>query len=297
MKVAFIGDQPGKVHFNRYQVMSKYLPIAFDFFTIKNKRLSKICAKYDAVYYASYTMFGRSPIDHPMLTGSATSWKCIFGDQHDRDMRMLNKFKRISVNNLSLHKKIVKHKQDAVYIPNGVESDFFSPSPHDLHRPIRVGWAGNSNRGEKNFRLLKSVVEKCPQVEWDIVATTKSMPAKKMRSHRQMRDYYRTLDYFLVISSYEGTPNPALEAASCGVPLITTKVGNMPELIEHGVTGWFVQNNLTNIVDTIRFLGRVHNQDHRRMSDLLRQNIVKNWDWKSSCAKFESFFRTPDGSI
>ena len=33
---------------------------------------------------------------------------------------------------------------------------------------------------------------------------------------------------------------PVLEAMACGVPCISTPVGHVPELIEHGSNGWIV---------------------------------------------------------
>ena len=59
----------------------------------------------------------------------------------------------------------------------------------------------------------------------------------KWRGPEEMREFYRSLDVYVCASRAEGTPNPCLEAAACGVPLVTTCVGNMPELVRHGVNG------------------------------------------------------------
>src|SRR5262249_41232310 len=49
---------------------------------------------------------------------------------------------------------------------------------------------------------------------------------------------YRRADIFISTSDWEGTPNVALEAMACGLPVVTTRVGGLPEIIQHGDTGY-----------------------------------------------------------
>ena len=66
-----------------------------------------------------------------------------------------------------------------------------------------------------------------------------------------MLDFYQSIDYYLCTSWHEGTPNPCLEAASCGVPLITTRVGNMPELVDDRENSFLISSELDEIVRTL----------------------------------------------
>ncbi|NTV11349.1 MAG: TIGR03088 family PEP-CTERM/XrtA system glycosyltransferase, partial [Zoogloea sp.] len=50
----------------------------------------------------------------------------------------------------------------------------------------------------------------------------------------------RGLDCFVLPSRGEGISNTVLEAMACGLPVIATKVGGNPELVEPGVTGELV---------------------------------------------------------
>jgi len=49
------------------------------------------------------------------------------------------------------------------------------------------------------------------------------------------------LDCLLLASQSEGLPLVALEAMARGIPVISTRVGGMPEIIEHGVSGWLYE--------------------------------------------------------
>ena len=51
---------------------------------------------------------------------------------------------------------------------------------------------------------------------------------------------YEAIDVCVVASRDEGGPRAVLEAMATGVPLVTTRVGQAADLVEHGVNGWMV---------------------------------------------------------
>lgn len=55
---------------------------------------------------------------------------------------------------------------------------------------------------------------------------------------RGMASVYNSFDVLMMPSTNEGFGVPAIEALSCGVPVITNDFTAMRELVEEGVTGW-----------------------------------------------------------
>lgn len=55
-----------------------------------------------------------------------------------------------------------------------------------------------------------------------------------------VENWYAALDVHLITSHSEGAPTTALEAQSCGVPVVATQVGALHEIVEDGVTGLLV---------------------------------------------------------
>jgi glycosyltransferase involved in cell wall biosynthesis len=59
-------------------------------------------------------------------------------------------------------------------------------------------------------------------------------------------------DIFLVVSEYEGIPNAMLEAMSLGVPVISTDVGAISEVVENNVNGFLINpsNSSSNVIQS-----------------------------------------------
>jgi glycosyltransferase involved in cell wall biosynthesis len=70
---------------------------------------------------------------------------------------------------------------------------------------------------------------------------------------------------FLLFPStcYEGFPNTLVEALACGLPVVTSNIGSMAEIIEDGVTGLhFEAGNPVDLADKIKWL--IENPDKSR---------------------------------
>jgi glycosyltransferase involved in cell wall biosynthesis len=57
----------------------------------------------------------------------------------------------------------------------------------------------------------------------------------------EMAAVYREADILALTSEFEGTPNVILEAMASGLPVVATAVGGVPEVVEHGRTGFLIE--------------------------------------------------------
>jgi glycosyltransferase involved in cell wall biosynthesis len=59
-----------------------------------------------------------------------------------------------------------------------------------------------------------------------------------VNDYRRIATLYHACDLVLVTSREEGGPKAVLESLAAGVPLVSTAVGQAPDLVRHGETGW-----------------------------------------------------------
>ncbi len=195
----------------------------------------------------------------------------------------------VFANNLTLARQLeAALRREVFYTPNGVDTSFFRPAPAAPSPPLRVGWAGSlenhtpAHRGVSEF--IVPAVAAVKGAELCLAARE-----YRWRGVEEMREFYQSLHVYVCASRSEGTPNPCLEAAACGVPVVTTPVGNMPELIRDGVNGLFVTRDVDDIAAALRRL-RDDSELRARMGASARV-AVEAWDWRRQAPRYADMFK------
>jgi len=62
------------------------------------------------------------------------------------------------------------------------------------------------------------------------------------RPHDEIAEWLAAADTFCLATSNEGMANVLVEALSCGIPVVTTRVGGNAELVQDGVNGLLVSH-------------------------------------------------------
>lgn len=195
----------------------------------------------------------------------------------------------IFVNSCLLYKEFSECCEVPVfYTPNGVDTSFFVPPKKDSDTPVlAVGWAGSlTNQGNK--RGYHDIIVPAVQSLEGVKLLTAARE-EKWRTYEQMRDFYHQLDVYVCASVSESGPNPCLEAAASGVPVVTTPVGVMPELIESGVNGFFIERTVESLAEKLRLL-RDDPALRKQMGQAARQTIL-GWDWRHQAENYRQMFR------
>jgi len=174
------------------------------------------------------------------------------------------------------------------YISNGVDRERFYPFDDPAKRKVKVisitSKFHKQNKGYHNILIPLSERLGAHGIETDFRVIDSHGSARM--NHKQMAEWYNTATIYLVASKTEGTPNPALEAASSGCTLVATRVGNMPELIRDGENGFFCERNIGDIERKI-----VRAVEHFPRLSAQMQKDIEPWHWKTRAQQYYDLFR------
>ena len=108
---------------------------------------------------------------------------------------------------------------------------------------------------------------------------------------REPEAFYPALDLFLLSSRSEGAPTTVIEAMACGLPVVTTDVGAVRELVVEGITGLVVPaGDAAAMADAVLELAR--DPDRRaRMAAKARARAVTEFDLQACAAVHAEAFR------
>jgi len=152
-------------------------------------------------------------------------------------------------------------------LPNVVDTDRFCPMesmPHSAVRILAVGRMDESKRFDRMLNLVAAAKTRTRRgIRVSLVGSGPLLPslqkqAKELGLLPDIVEFcgasadpapaYRQTDIFVMTSDFEGMPNAVLEAMASGVPVIATRVGGVPEVIEHGVNGFLVDPERTDLL-------------------------------------------------
>jgi glycosyltransferase involved in cell wall biosynthesis len=147
-------------------------------------------------------------------------------------------------------------------IPYGLPTDIFRPQPRAeatrLHgltgEKVRLGFSAATFDSRKGGDVFLQALRKmdCNTLEvlvWGNDGGTSwpdDLPLKRMglvQDEKQLAVLYAACDLFVCPSRIDNFPNTILESLACGVPVVGSAVGGIPELVRPGETGWLYQGN------------------------------------------------------
>jgi glycosyltransferase involved in cell wall biosynthesis len=94
---------------------------------------------------------------------------------------------------------------------------------------------------------------------------------------RDLPRIYADLDVLAVTSNNEGTPVSAIEAMASGCPVVATRVGGLPDLIDEGETGYLVPPGDAAAVASALARLLTNTENARRMGQAARAAVQKRY--------------------
>jgi glycosyltransferase involved in cell wall biosynthesis len=208
-------------------------------------------------------------------------------------------------------------------IPNGIDTSFYSPNENkrqqmrqslgyqDSH--IVIGFSGrldpvknldmlldilrSSNPHEYPFRLL--VVgdgPDRPRLEAHCQAAGVNPYVKFVGQQTQVLPYLRAMDVFLLTSLREQMPLTVLEAMGVGMPVIATRVGEIPYIIDDGIDG-FIRDLNASIETFVRPLrSLLCSAKQKRLGDAARKKVVERFQLKTMVQQYSDLIQEFDAA-
>ena len=198
----------------------------------------------------------------------------------------------VIVNNQQTWERLGRPSHTAV-CANGVDLDEFRVTrPIELRCP-RILWTGSERyRAVKGYdTLLVPLARRLEGLGFATSFRLVDSHCADLRTHHAMADWYNTGTVLVCASAAEGTPNPALEAAACGCVVVSTPVGNMPELIRNGENGYLVERTGEALLRGVRAAVAGYMRLARQL-----QADIQAWGWaQRSRAHFAAFRHLAEG--
>lgn len=108
--------------------------------------------------------------------------------------------------------------------------------------------------------------------------------------------YYNVMDIFVFPTWSEGAPKVVMEALACGIPVISTNVGGIPELIKAGETGFLVNpGDVNKIVSYCQMLLEDEGL-RKRVGEKSRKYALENFDYHQLARRTADVIKSVVGS-
>ncbi|WP_416149889.1 glycosyltransferase family 4 protein [Salipaludibacillus sp. HK11] len=257
---------------------------------IKNRGAKTINRKYDVISTlsigtASNLLRKKIRVDSSQVGGfnyftnnidTFKEWKGKIEPNQAFISNVLKKIDRLGAISPNLTDTLHTYAPQTKYIRHFVDSNLFKPEEKKSNNnKFVIGWVGNKRRIGKNYNTLYQPIVQSFKNNPNIIF--KESTKENIKSIDDMPAFYNSLDLLLITSANEGGPAPAMEAYSCGVPVLSTNVGYVKKSASTEAKQLILDSDKPN-----DFIAKINslNDNHSLLKDIgksSRENIKKYW--------------------
>ena len=198
-----------------------------------------------------------------------------------------------------IYAALPEYPPPSAVLEGGVDRELFTPMgvgrrAADGDDELVVGWVGNSrwNSDIEDFKGVHTIVRPALELLRSSGLAVREHFADASETlipFAAMPQYYSEIDVLVCASKHEGTPQPLLEAMACGVPIVTTDVGVVPEVFGPCQREFILaERTVQDLADRLADLAR-----HRSvLTELSRENLdhIRAWGWDRKALAYRAFF-------
>tara|TARA_Y100000034_G_scaffold135607_1_gene208238 strand:- start:1064 stop:1939 length:876 start_codon:yes stop_codon:yes gene_type:complete len=252
---------------------------------IKNPKID--FNKFDIVYILNWPIYGyvgrkiSKNRKYKLVTGVSSH----VGRPNAKKMKaFFSRFDAIGVSNKFLLTEFGNARIGRViYTPFGANHKIFKKITNPNDYKYIFGWVGNKNRSVKRYNeICKAFTELGPKYKLKTVDNTSGY------SREKMAEFYNSIGTLICYSKSEGTPNPVLEAAMCGRSIISSDVGNIPELMSN-IKGFTPVGSYKELRSTIEKHSNIF--DLNRVGAEIETTALNGWTWEDRSKNFIKLLR------
>lgn len=275
-----------------YQSVFNYIKAIFEVRKIcSSKKIQLIHAHYSYCGLVSLLANVKLPIVVSIMGGEVQGspnfdGKYTLRGKFDRLLTnlIINKFDFVIVKSRRI-KNFLKTNIPVEIIPNGVDLDQFKPSDLEKARlklnlkknDFIILFLGSKDISIKNYLLAEASVKMF--VEENKLSDVQLLNPFGI-SHSQVADYMNASDVLLITSFYEGSPNVVKEAMACNLPVISTDVGDVREIIDGARNCFITDFSKIEIAEKLKLIYNNRERTNGRdkiqnlSSDLISRKII-----------------------
>lgn len=211
-----------------------------------------------------------------------------------------------AVKNYSVSRDKIKEKKITV-IENGINFEKFAEIPEkEFGDPPVIGVVGRleEQKGHKYLFEALNLIKTIPWTLWVVGDGSKKNELERLVKDLNLREriiflgarknvaeILSGIDIFAFPSLWEGLGLAVLEAAAAGKPIVASRVGGIPEIIEDEKTGILVEpKNVKSLADGLErvLLGKI---DAKEMGARVREIVKEKFGMKKMVEKYEDLYK------
>ena len=228
-----------------------------------------------------------------------------------RLLRRADRFLVLNSESIQELQELGLDKRQMASIVNGVDTTYFAPNEQKVTAPIEVKQASGkavfvgrltTQKGvDLLLRAWAQLVEPRQLILVGEGAERSSLEALASELHldyvtftgstNDVRSYLQQADLFVLPSRSEGIPNALLEAMACGLPVVASAVGGIPDVVQDGESGLLVPpDDVPALAKAIRRL-LVDPDLRRQMGQKARQRVESDYSLQSTTNRHLELYR------